>query len=119
RFYMALPVDHSLAHRKIVSLKEFATDRFVFLDRQSVPSVHDLWIGMCQQVGFSPRIRNYAGQLPEVLAYVAAGYGISFAPESALRDWPGLIKFTSLREAFYVTISVIYRKDSNSNAVKV
>jgi len=119
RFYMAIPIGHSLAYRKLVSLKEFSTDQFIFMDRQSVPSVHDLWIGMCQQAGFTPHIKYYTAQLPEVLAYVAAGAGVSFAPESAIRDWPNLIKFLNLKEKFYVTISVIYRSDNDNKTVQL
>jgi DNA-binding transcriptional LysR family regulator len=118
RLVMALPVKHPLANRKRVRLNEFARDDFVMNERQSVPTVYDLQIGLCQRAGFSPRIRVHTSQLPETLAFVAAGYGVSFATEAQIGSWPELISFVKLEETAYVTIFAIYRPDNGSKAVR-
>ncbi len=118
RIKLALPKDHPLAHRKRVSLREFHNDNFIFLDRQAVPSVHDLFIGMCQEAGFSPKIKCYAPQLTEIMAHVAAGGGVSFAPESLADSWLGLIKFVPLKEKVFVTITAIFHIEHRSKAAR-
>lgn len=118
RLVMAVPDTHPLRERKKVQLKDFASDRFIFVDRQSMPSIHEMWVGMCQQAGFSPNIKCYADNLQEILAFVAAGYGVALAPESIANKWPGPIQFLNLRDNAYVIISMIFRNDHESKAVQ-
>jgi DNA-binding transcriptional LysR family regulator len=115
---MAVPAGHPLAKRKQVRLEEFKNEVFAFPDRQSVPSVYDLWIGMCQQAGFSPNIRHTAQSMPEVLTFVAAGAGVSLAPKSISGHWVDQISFLPLKETMQVTISAIFRPDNESKAVQ-
>ena len=118
RLTIAVPSAHPMAKRKSVSINEFATDDFIFMYPQAVPSVHDLWIGLCQQAGFSPRIKYRCDQLSEALTYVAAGYGITFAPDNIEGMWPEMVIYLPLKEPVYVTISVIHRNDNESKSVQ-
>lgn len=118
KLVMAVPTNHPLIDREVVHLHEFSSDPFIILNRQVVPSVHDLMVGLCQQAGFSPNIKYQAEQLTEVLAYIAAGYGVGFCPESASNMWSEWIKFLPLKEPSQVTISMIFRDDHESKAVQ-
>jgi DNA-binding transcriptional LysR family regulator len=118
RLAIAVPSAHPMAKCKSVSISEFAEDDFIFMYPQAVPSVHDLWIGLCQQAGFSPRVKYRCDQLSEALTYVAAGYGITFAPDNIEGMWPEMITYLQLQEPVYVTISVIHRNDNESKSVQ-
>jgi len=118
RLLLAVPNFHPLCHRKIVRLSEFANDQFIFLNRQVVPSMYDQQLGLCQEAGFSPNILFHTEQLPEILAFVAAGYGVGFCPESAVNVWSDSIVYLSLKEHSHVTISMIFRNDHESKAVQ-
>lgn len=118
RMAMAVPTGHPMAKRKQARLAEFASDRFVMPERESVPTVYDLQIGLCQRAAFSPRVVAYAHQLPETLAMVAAGAGVCFATETLIGSWPGMIQFIKLRESAFVTIFAIYRRDNDGKAVQ-
>ena len=118
RLAIAVPMSHPLAGRKSVSLNEFESDDFIFMYPQSVPSTHDLWLGLCQQAGFSPNVKYRCDQLSEALTYVAAGYGVSFAPDNIHGMWPGQISYLALKDPAHVIISVIHRNDNVSKSVE-
>jgi DNA-binding transcriptional LysR family regulator len=118
RLAIAVPAGHPLAKRKSVSLNEFAADDFIFMNPQAVPSVHDLWIGLCQQAGFSPKVKNRCDQLSEVLTYVAAGYGITFAPDNIQGMWSDMITYLELEDPAYVSIFMIHSNDNESKSMQ-
>lgn len=49
---------------------------------------HDLLLSMFVAAGVHPRISQYAGQIPTLLALVSAGLGVALVPESAARICP-------------------------------
>ena len=118
RLAIAVPVSHPLAESNLVSLHDFAEDDFIFMYPQSMPSTHDLWIGLCQQAGFSPNVKYRCDQLSEALTYVASGYGITFAPDNIQGMWPNMISYLKLEDPSYVTISVIHRNDNVSKSIQ-
>ena len=115
---IAVPLTHPLSGRTKVSLHEFAEDDFIFMRQLQVLSPHELWIGLCQQAGFSPKIKYQCEQMSEALIYVAAGYGITFAPRDIQDMWKDMVTFLPLEHPVYLTFSLIYRGANKSRAVQ-
>lgn len=74
-----LPESHPLAEGETVSLKDLAGEPFVMVPRAREPNLHDLYVTMCCQAGFSPRIVQEANRIHTIVALVAAGMGVAFA----------------------------------------
>ena len=81
RLVLALPADHRLAIRERVALSAVSREPFVFFPRARGPGFFDLLISVCRSSGFTPHIVQEAPQI-DVLALVAAGFGLSILPES-------------------------------------
>lgn len=81
KLVLALPVDHRLAIRERVALSAAANEPFVFFPRARGPGFFDFLMGFCRDSGFSPHIVQEAPQI-DVLALVAAGFGLSIFPDS-------------------------------------
>lgn len=81
KLVLALPADHRLAIRERVALSSVASEPFVFFPRARGPGFFDFLMAFCRDSGFSPRIVQEAPQI-DVLALVAAGFGLSILPES-------------------------------------
>ncbi len=81
KLVLALPADHRLAIRERVALSSVSREPFVFFPRDRGPGFFDQLISVCRDSGFTPRIVQEAPQI-DVLALVAAGFGLSILPES-------------------------------------
>ena len=81
KLVLALPADHRLAVRERISLTAVASEPFVFFPRARGPGFFDLLMSFCRDSGFTPHIVQQAPQI-DVLALVAAGFGLSILPES-------------------------------------
>lgn len=80
----AVPKSHPLAQQESIKLKELKDERFVLYSHRSAPGFHVRMIELCRRAGFAPKITQEAGQYPELLVLVTAGYGVALVPE--LRD---------------------------------
>jgi DNA-binding transcriptional LysR family regulator len=58
---------------------------------------HLMAVRLCQEAGFTPRIRHYADDFAAVLTLVAAGQGVALVPELALAERPDGVTLTPLR----------------------
>lgn len=81
KLVLALPADHRLAVRERIALSAVANEPFVFFPRARGPGFFDFLMGFCRDSGFTPRIVQEAPQI-DVLALVAAGFGLSIMPDS-------------------------------------
>ena len=89
----ALPSDHRLAVQKTVSLKMLAEEAFVFFPRHHGPGIYDVVMHACHAAGFSPRISYAPNEMQTILAYVAAGLGVSIVPQSLSGFHQGSIQY--------------------------
>ncbi|MFD9126174.1 LysR family transcriptional regulator [Kitasatospora sp. NPDC059571] len=85
RFVAVLPAGHPLAAGRRVAVAALADEPFVLLPRSCGPTVHDRIVGICRDAGFEPRVVQRAVEWPTVSALVAAGLGVSLAPEGVRR----------------------------------
>jgi DNA-binding transcriptional LysR family regulator len=74
---VALPGEHPLAARDLVSLSDLAEESFIFYGRESGPAVHDRIVGHCMAAGFRPKIVQEAVDVQTIVALVAANLGVS------------------------------------------
>jgi DNA-binding transcriptional LysR family regulator len=84
-FVLVVPASHPLAKRKRVRLSETSGQDFVMYDRKHAPGFHDQVFGMLRNAGIVPNVRQSAGEMPTLIALVAAGMGISILPTSAVK----------------------------------
>jgi DNA-binding transcriptional LysR family regulator len=81
---VALPAGHPFARGKsieLVRIKSLANDSFVLYGPPG-SGIHDATIAACHRAGFTPTIGQIAPRVTSALGLVAAGFGISFVPES-------------------------------------
>lgn len=96
---VALPADHRLAGRRAVPIKALAKEPFVLFPRQHGPGVHDAVLQICHEAGFAPRAAYEPNEMQTILAYVAAGLGVSIVPGSLMSFRRGPIAFRRLAGA--------------------
>jgi len=82
---VVLPINHPLAKRRKISMRELAGERFVLNDRTYSPPVFDKVITLCTEAGFSPRIGATGTVSSGVLALVEAGEGLAILPGGSQR----------------------------------
>lgn len=80
--YAVLPVNHPRAGAKSIALRDLRTESFVIL--RDGHCFRDLSISACSRARIAPRIAFESDQFSSVLGLVAAGIGVSIAPEMAL-----------------------------------
>jgi len=82
RMKIVLPVKHSLAGRRQLSLSDLAGESFVLIPREASPTLHDEILSACRKAGFEPKLGQQAPQLSSVVSLVSAEFGISIVPAS-------------------------------------
>lgn len=81
---VALPRDHRLAASSEITMRELIDEPFVMLPRGEGFGLSEQIMKLCQRAGFTPRISQDAYELPTLCGLVAAGFGVSLIPSSAL-----------------------------------
>jgi DNA-binding transcriptional LysR family regulator len=99
---LVTPVNHPLARRQAVAIRELADFAFVTFRPDAGTGVQVQVQRLCREAGFEPQIALQAGEGSTIIGLVAAGCGISILPES----------FTGLRVK-----GVSYRRLSDRGAV--
>ncbi|WP_139489085.1 LysR family transcriptional regulator [Brevibacillus dissolubilis] len=109
--YLALPPDHPLSDRDEIDLAELSQQPFILLKEGQ--GFRQISLMLCEQAGFTPRIVFESSNIQTVQSLVAAGMGISFAPNMITRA-----PWTSVKPAYvplttkpYRTLVVAYHKD--------
>ncbi len=87
RFALAVPKERAreLRTRPFAELRD---EPFIVLPRTQAPSFYDHVIAVCEKHGFRPEVIQEAAEFPTMFALVAAGLGLAFVPESAIRTKP-------------------------------
>jgi LysR family transcriptional regulator, hydrogen peroxide-inducible genes activator len=82
RLFAILPKGHDLARRRSVLMKELRQEPFLLL--RDDHCFRETAIEVCKRARILPQIVFESGQFSSILGMVAAGLGISIAPEMAL-----------------------------------
>ena len=80
-----LPSRHPLAKRSSVELSDLIGEPFIFLKQQSEPQIHEYFRAHCARAGFEPRFAMEVEHVEALLAFVAAGFGVSCVPDLVQR----------------------------------
>jgi DNA-binding transcriptional LysR family regulator len=75
---------HRLANRRWIRLEDLAGEAFAFLAEAGEPRLNVLFRRRCQQAGFDPNIVLEVEHSDVLVAFVAAGYAVSYVPELVL-----------------------------------
>ena len=78
---IALPVDHPLAHRTIVNLRELADEEFIFPTRSF--NITAQFLDSCRRAGFEPKVAYQTSSFESLRAFVHEGLGITTLPRMA------------------------------------
>lgn len=119
RLVVAVPLDHPLARRRTIALRDLANEPWISLPRQPRTGFYDQIVGLCHSAGFSPRILRESEQLPTVLTLVAAGFGVALVPDCLLRVWEGEAAFRPLAEGAHTNVTMCWRRDNRTPALAV
>jgi DNA-binding transcriptional LysR family regulator len=94
---VALPIEHRLAKRKLLDLKDLADEQFILFPRLTRPGLADAIVSACERAGFTPQIRQLAPQLSSTINLVAASIGISIVPANMKGLQPHAVSYVKLR----------------------
>ena len=118
-FLLVVPASHPLGARKKVRLSEVAGQDFVMYDRKHAPGFHDQVFGMLRNAGIVPNVCQTAGEMPTLIALVAAGIGISILPTSAVKHNIAAVVGCEIADPIPMSeIGLASAKDNDSAVVK-
>jgi DNA-binding transcriptional LysR family regulator len=114
-----LPVDHPLANETgPLSILALKNDKFVLRPRGSGTGFYEQVFDICAEAGFSPQIVQEAVEATTTLGLVAAGVGITIAPEALRKINVHGVVWRELTDANVLSrIYLIYNR-SNTNPIR-
>ncbi len=118
RYGLAVPSGHPLdaAGRGEISMKELASERFIFHQPWQVAA--DLVLRACHNAGFEPNIVCRSGDPTNSLYMVQGGMGVALFPEEEFsRLRLDGIRHLRIREDIIKEVGIAWRKDSESPLV--
>jgi DNA-binding transcriptional LysR family regulator len=120
RWTVVMPQDHALATLGEVPLALLASERFVFFERSQNPRVYDLFVQLCREAGFVPRIVYHTAQARNGPALVANGLGVFVAGSYVLEDCVPPKVVTRPLTGFdnRIVICLAWRADNRSFALR-
>lgn len=80
--WAALPASHPAANAETVKLTALEEDPFLLFPRKDGSTLYDTIISACHDAGFEPRRIQTVPSMSSIVYLVAAGMGVSLAPES-------------------------------------
>ncbi len=74
---VAMPAEHPLAAKKVITMRMLVDEPFVQYARSVSTGIHDQVISLCSAAGFAPKVAQEARHMPTIIGLVAAGVGIA------------------------------------------
>jgi DNA-binding transcriptional LysR family regulator len=109
---VGVPIDHALADRPFVRLRQLKDEGFILTSRENAPSFRTWLARLCQRAGFTPRVVQEVDRARTGVQYVAAGFGISIFGEHISRQPAPGVKFIPLRPSVpKIRYGVAWRKE--------
>ena len=110
-FEAVLPDNHLLALRKRIGLAELKDETFIGFDEEQFPGRNVVICAVCQEAGFTPRLRYRVESLSALLAKVAAGNGVTLTPrEVGQLPHPGAVLVPLKPPVPSVNSTALFRK---------
>ncbi|WP_158794011.1 LysR family transcriptional regulator [Granulicella sp. L60] len=115
---VALPKSRKVTTKR-VRIADLAGERFVVFQRTSSPEVFDTIVRVCNDNGFSPRLRHELNNMNSVLATVEAGEGVAIVTATASNLRADNISFFRLRpDKVRIDFVAAWQKKEPSVALK-
>jgi DNA-binding transcriptional LysR family regulator len=113
-----VPEDHGLAGRLTVRAAALAQEAFVLFPRHRAPHFYDALTRLCAEAGFSPNVRYEAADWQVMVSIIAAGLGVTLAPDSV--RWLGRpgVSYVRLTPARKVAQLCLVHDVENSSPLK-
>lgn len=110
-----LPDNHLLALRKRIALGELKDEPFIGFSEDTFPGRNAAICAGCQAAGFTPRFRHHVENLTALVAFVAAGKGVTLAPaEISQLPHPNAV-FVPLQAPVPTVVSAAAQRKDDSN----
>jgi len=114
-FQAVLPDNHLLALRKRIALSELEQEPFIGFSEKEFPGRNNAIRAACQAAGFTPRFRHHVENLTALLAFAAAGKGVTLAPAEVSQLPHPQAVFIPLARPVPSVISVAARRPDDRN----
>ena len=118
RYVAVLPEGHAQARRKKVRLETLAEEPFLLFARRMGPLAYDRTIACCERAGFRPRIVQDVPQWPTALRLVAAGLGVSLAPECVRQVGVAGVVYKPVDDEGWTTVDVAVKDGTEGELVR-
>lgn len=114
---VALPVDHRLADRRSVRLRDLSSETFCMTSRSTASVNRDQIIAACIGAGFSPRVSEATGAYSEQVGLVASGEGVAIVPEEVSQQQEGNVVFRPIDgSTIRMATALNWRRDNTNPA---
>lgn len=108
---VVLPVQHRMATRTAIDLRDLADEPFI--GYRALSTMSDTLHACCEQAGFRPAVQQHVAETSTLVALVAAGLGVALAPESVRHLRMNGVTYRPLRTPkATVPLALAYRSDS-------
>jgi DNA-binding transcriptional LysR family regulator len=114
RMTVAVPKAHPLAVKDGVRLTDLSDESFVQVNHQGNALMHDCFLYVCRQAGFTPRIVQEAANDQTAIGLVAAEMGISLVIECLNKLYENQVVYLPLMEPRFEFEFAIYWKRDHS-----
>jgi DNA-binding transcriptional LysR family regulator len=115
---MVLPIDHPLAKKPSVSVRDLEGQPLVMYPESAGTGIHPQIFRLCREAGFKPTIAMEAAESSTIIGLVAAGCGVSVLPSSFNIIQMSGVCYRPLADAeATTTLSLAQRKDEISPLV--
>lgn len=104
---VALPADHPLAGRRALALDDLEQESFILMKEGHCLAGQALQF--CRLNGFSPKMSFRSAQIETVMAFVAAGWGISIVPAMSRKPGVKNVRYRTVK-GLTRSIGVVYRE---------
>lgn len=109
----ALPPDHPLRGATVLAPGQLSGEPLIVLPRNPFFGFYDHVIEFLSRHAIRPPTLIEARDLPQVLALVAAGFGVSITPQLSSLPWRDRVRFVPIEPGLRTEVCLIYRADTN------
>jgi DNA-binding transcriptional LysR family regulator len=117
----ALPLDHALARRRRIALRDLHAQELILVRRPGAPGLYANLLALCEQRQVEPKVVAEVERMMTALNLVAAGTGMSIVPASMQGVHAHAIAYRTAASDVRVDapLTLVYRRDRCVGALQV
>jgi DNA-binding transcriptional LysR family regulator len=116
RLVAALSLDHPLAKKQSLKLRDLADEPFITHVQQKISTLQALTLMACQRAGFTPQIVQEALRIDTIISLVRSGVGIALVPSVCSLTFGHVVAFRPIQanhSDLEIGLGVVRRVDSS------